>query len=257
MARPKLNEITAKIIRAESLRLGKLERDSRFERDLLRLNRLAKQLPGVPLIPVSQLNEKNWRLSDHDERNLSRWNRAAMLFLERWNFRPYLDNDNTVRLFIRSPVSLKIRRDRTIKIEMDLRDHPHGDVNALLSHYKSVRDEVQKRRGNRLKTPRRHLDSMAQKIRATELGAIKRTPKEIAADLFPAEYEKTLPWEAATEEKFRCLAAGYLDPPFNLQWPEAAQRAGKELGLDLRSESAKSNVLMQRVRDLLRNRSKK
>jgi len=48
---------------------------------------------------------------------------SGYAFLERWNFSTYLDDDKAVRLFIRSPVSLKISRDRTIEMKMNLLDH--------------------------------------------------------------------------------------------------------------------------------------
>ena len=56
-----------------------------------------------------------------------------LCFFRTLEFSTYLDDDKAVRLFIRSPVSLKISRDRTIEMKMNLLDHARGDVSALLS----------------------------------------------------------------------------------------------------------------------------
>ena len=59
-----------------------------------------------------------------------------LCFFRTLEFSTYLDDDKTVRLFIRSLVSLKtlkISRDRTIEMKMNLLDHARGDVSALLS----------------------------------------------------------------------------------------------------------------------------
>ena len=46
-----------------------------------------------------------------------------LCFFRTLEFSTYLDDDKTVRLFIRSLVSLKISRDRTIEMKMNLLDH--------------------------------------------------------------------------------------------------------------------------------------
>jgi hypothetical protein len=43
-----------------------------------------------------------------------------------------------------------------------------------------------------------------------------------------------------------------MDEPYKLKWSEAQARAGKDLGLDLRTGLAKLKPLLQHIRDLLK-----
>jgi hypothetical protein len=254
MARPKPDEITSKIIRAENLRLRALSRDPEFQRDLRRLEEAAKSLPQVPLISPSKLSTQNWRLPARIEKEFSTWSEAANAFRDRWGFKPYLNETHSVELFVRSPVSFSTSLDtgNVTEFKLNTHHHPLGDVAALAKHYKTLRTQRSPTSGKRSTTIRRHFGTLELKLRAGELAARQTPYEQIAAELFPDEYKKAVGQDPIAEAKFRQVAQKYLHAPYSLRWPDAEQRAAKELGLDLRSHAAKLKSLIQRVRDLLK-----
>jgi hypothetical protein len=252
MARTKSGEITSKIVQAEALRLRGLRQDPQFQTDLKQLEQTAKRLPSMPLIPPSEVTESNWHLPVRSEKKFQEWSKKAKAFLDRWGFKPYLTETNNVELFIHAPVTLSISLDtgNVTDVKLNTRYHPLGDAVALAKRYQALR--LRKRTGVRPRQTRRHLETMALRLKARELRKKKLPDDQIAFDLFPDEYEKLLKRNPEAEARLVPLISKYLDSPYKLKWPEAQDRASKELGLDLRTDSAKLKPLLQRVRDLLK-----
>lgn len=271
MARTKPTEAQSKIRRDEEGRLRELKANSGdFQRDLARLEALAKRLQGTAarLIPAAEPSNTSDRdlIPTVDEAFRAeaqafpaKWDfRAeAQAFTAKWDFRPRYTNDGRLLLFIRSPVTIttSLETGDIIETTHRLGHHTASDVSALQSYYIQMQELVRAEKGKSAKQKRKRPDTAEEKVVAKALKAQGKTLRQIAEVLFPREFKAALDPDKKSREQLGGLIAKYRNPPHNMTVSDAQRKAAKELGIDLRPLSIRLQKLTHRVRNYLKSKS--